>query len=138
METLPFSDAAFEGVIAYNVIYHTTLVGMRRVLAEIRRTLRPGGSFYATVIAREDSKVADCRTDIRTGKCEEIEPFTFIYRRDAPGDKYLPHHYCDAAELDALLDGFAVDDLNLKRVTYTDDDGAEQIGAHYHIQARRL
>lgn len=135
---LPFPDRIFDGLIAYNVIYHTTLPGMRRILAEMHRVLSPEGQLYATIISRDDSKVAGYQADIETGKCQEIEPFTFIYPRDAPDDKYLPHHYCDEAELRTLLTGFVIDDLCLTRVEYTDRDGVVQTGVHYHVQARRV
>jgi SAM-dependent methyltransferase len=138
MELFPFSNSTFDGVLAYNVIYHATVIGMRRVLAGIRRVLRPDGWLYVTIISREDSKVAGYRADIEMGKCQEIEPFTFIYPRDAPDDKYLPHHYCDEAELRTLLTDFAVDDLSLMRVEYADEDGVIQTGVHYHVQARRV
>jgi tellurite methyltransferase len=138
METIPFPDCAFDGLIAYNVVYHTTAAGMRRVLAEVRRVLRPRGRLYVTVNARDESKIACYRADIETGKCQEIEPFTFVYLREAPDDQHLPHHYCDEAELRALLADFVVDDLGLVREECTDDDGVIQTGAHYHVQARRL
>jgi SAM-dependent methyltransferase len=139
MGALPFSDCTFDGLVAYHVIYHATLAGMRGVLAEVRRVLRPGGRLYVTAIAREDSKVAIYQADVRAGKCREIEPFTFIYPRfdDAPDDKYLPHHYCDEAELRDLLAGFVIDDLRLDRREYVDGDGELQIGVHYHAQVRR-
>jgi tellurite methyltransferase len=110
MGALSFSDCTFDGLVAYNVVYHATLAGMQDVLGEVRRVLRPGGRLYVTVIARDDSKVAACQADVRVGKCREIEPFTFVYPRfdDAPDDKYLPHHYCDEAELHALLADFAI------------------------------
>ena len=138
MGRLPFFDCTFDGLIAYNVIYHATLAGMRQVLAEIRRVLEPGGRFYATIIAREDSKVSVCQADVKAGKCHEIEPFTFVYPRfgDAPDDKFLPHHYCDEAELHSLLADFAVDELYLDRREYG-EDGALHVGVHYHVQARR-
>lgn len=138
MGTLPFPDCTFDGLIAYNVIYHATLAGMRRILAEIRRVLRPGGWLYATIVAREDSKVATCQSVVRAGKCREIEPFTFVYPRfgDAPDDKFLPHHYCDETELHALLADFVIDDLRLDRREYV-DDGRPQVGVHYHVQVRR-
>jgi SAM-dependent methyltransferase len=139
MGTLPFPNCAFDGLVAYNVVYHATLAGMRRILAEVRRVLRPGGRFYTTIIAREDSKVAICRADVQAGKCHETEPFTFVYPcfDDAPDDKYLPHHYCDEAELLILFADFAVDALRLDRREYVDDGGELQVGVHYHVQARR-
>ncbi|MCK4316919.1 MAG: class I SAM-dependent methyltransferase, partial [Anaerolineae bacterium] len=137
METFPFSDRAFDGLVAFHVIHHTTAAGMRRVLAEMRRVLNPGGRFYASIVAREESNIARYRADVETGKCQEIEPFTFIYLRDAFSDKYLPHHYCDEAELRTLLAGFVVDDLRLVRDEYTCEDGITYVSTHYHVQARR-
>jgi tellurite methyltransferase len=139
MGRLPFPSSAFDGLVAYNVVYHTTLTGMRQVLVEVRRVLRPGGRLYATIIDREDSKVAVSHADVEGGKCHEIEPFTFVYPRlgDAPDDKYLPHHYCDEAEVYDLLAGFDIDDLGLDRREYDDGEGECHVGVHYHVQACR-
>lgn len=137
MAGIPFPDCTFDGLVAYNVIYHTTVAGMNQVLAEVGRVMRPEGRLYATIIARQDSRVAGYRTNAAAGKCVEIEPFTFIYPRDAPGDKYLPHHYSDETEVRDFIAGFILDDLHLVRVEYADEDGSIQTGAHYHIQARR-
>ena len=139
METFPFSDRAFDGLVAFHVIHHTTAAGMRRVLAEMRRVLNPGGRFYASIAAREESNIVRYQADVETGKCQEIEPFTFVYLRAAPDDKYLPHHYCDEAELCTLLTGFVVDNLlRLVREEYAEEGGVIHVSAHYHVQARRL
>jgi SAM-dependent methyltransferase len=135
MRTLPFPDSFFDGLLAYNVIYHATVAGMQQTVDEIRRVLCPGGWLYLTAIARTDSKVTGYRADIETGTCQEIEPFTFIYLDDAPGDKYLPHHYCDEAEIRDLLADFVIKDVHLDRREYTDAAGM-QVGVHYHVQAR--
>lgn len=137
MGTLPFPNNTFDGLVAYNVVYHATLAGMRQVLAEMCRVLRPGGGLYITIIAREDSKVATCQADVKAGKCHEIEPFTFVYPHldDAAGDKHLPHHYCDDVELRDLLADFVVDDLYLDRQGYVADDGSARSSVHYHVQA---
>jgi SAM-dependent methyltransferase len=137
MRTLPFPDATFDGLLAYNVIYHATVAGMQQTVSEIRRVLCPGGWLYITAIACSDSKVASYRADIETGKCQEIEPFTFVYLYDAPADKYLPHHYCDEEEVRDLLTGFAIKDVRLDHREYADSEGM-QVGVHYHVQARLL
>lgn len=137
MGMIPVPDSVFDGLIAYNVFYHATVAGMWGILSEIRRVLCPNGRFYATAISREDSKVAGYHADVEAGKCLEIEPFTFVYPHDAPDDKYLPHHYSDEVEVRTFLTGFALDDVYLKRVEYT-EDGIVRTGAHYHVQARRL
>jgi SAM-dependent methyltransferase len=139
MGAFPFADHAFDGLIAYHVIYHATLAGMQRVLAEVRRVLCPGGRLYVTMLSREDDRVAIHQGDVKAGKCREIEPFTFIYPHiaDAPGDKYLPHHYCDEAGLHSLLADFVIDDLRIDRREHVNEDGTSRFSAHYHAQARR-
>jgi ubiquinone/menaquinone biosynthesis C-methylase UbiE len=44
---MPFDDAQFDGVIAFQVMHHIP-AGWRQVVAEIARTLRPGGWFVIT------------------------------------------------------------------------------------------
>jgi SAM-dependent methyltransferase len=139
MGRFPFPSFTLDGLLAYNVVYHATLAGMRQILGEIGRVLRPGGRLYATIIGRDDSKVAVSQADVRAGKCREIETFTFVYPRlgDAPDDKFLPHHYCDEAEVYDLLTGFDIDVLDLDRREYDDRDGERHVGVHYRVQARR-
>jgi SAM-dependent methyltransferase len=137
METFPFPDRAFNGLVAFHAIYHNTLAGMRRTLAEVQRILRPGAWLYLTAIPRDEGRITTYQAEIAAGQCREIEPFTFVWPHET-GDKSLPHHLCDEAELRDLLAGFAVDNLSLVRRKYIDDDGKSQVSAHYHVQARRL
>jgi SAM-dependent methyltransferase len=42
---LPFAGASFDGVLANHMLYHVREIG--RAVAEVRRVLRPGGTFLA-------------------------------------------------------------------------------------------
>jgi SAM-dependent methyltransferase len=139
MSRLPFPSCTFDGLIAYNVVYHTTLAGMRQILAEMRRVLQPGGRLYASFIAREDSKVGVYQADVKAGRCHELESFTFVYPQvgDAPEDKFLPHHYCDEAEVHDLLADLNIDMVDLDRREYSDGEGEPHVSVHYRVQARR-
>lgn len=44
-ESIPFPDGMFDAVTAYSVLHHIEDLG--RVFREVRRTLKPGGVFYA-------------------------------------------------------------------------------------------
>jgi ubiquinone/menaquinone biosynthesis C-methylase UbiE len=44
-ESLPFPDKTFDAVTAYSLLHHIENLG--RVFREVRRTLKPGGFFYA-------------------------------------------------------------------------------------------
>ncbi len=139
MAFLPFADGSFDALLAFHVIYHTTLGGLRNVLAEIHRILRPGGRLYLTMIARWEENIARYRADVVQGIALEPEPFTFIYIQDAPSDKDIPHHYCDEEEVRDLLAAFEIESLVPVRTDYTDTDraGVRYTSLHYHIQACR-
>lgn len=137
MDHPPFASTSFDGVLAFNVIYHTTLAGLRRIRAQIYRILRPGGLLYLTFLGRVDENIARCRADVTRGICREVEPFTFIYLREAHGDKYLPHHYCDEDEVRDLLADFELEEILPVRSEYTDEDDIHWVSLHYHVRAHR-
>ncbi len=136
MTDLPYPDHSFDGVLAFFVVYHGTRTEIQRALAGVRRVLAPGGRFYVTFIARDQELDEQLRADMAAGRCVEIEPFTFMARADVEGDKELPHHYSDEAEVRALLADFVIDELYLDRET-PDDQGGWRSRMHYHVQARK-
>lgn len=125
MTAVPFPDRHFDGVVAFNVIYHGDLSVVRATLWEIRRVLKPGGLFQATMLSRRNH---GC------GVGTEIAPGTFI--RDAvpadgeDADKVHPHFYCDAGELTALLEGFEPWSLR-------DVEHGRSGSWHWHLLAER-
>jgi tellurite methyltransferase len=137
MARLPFADATFDALLAFNVIYHATKDGLRAVLAEIRRVLNPGGHLFVTFLGRLERNISRYRADVARGACLEPEPFTFVYLEDPFEDKYLPHHYCDEAELGDLLAEFEPEGLVPFHSEFTDERGVHHESLHYHVQARR-
>ena len=49
MLEFPYSDENFDCILAMNVISHTDLEGFKKILSEIKRTLKDGGEVYFTV-----------------------------------------------------------------------------------------
>ncbi|HID83556.1 MAG TPA: class I SAM-dependent methyltransferase [Anaerolineales bacterium] len=62
MTRLPFADGAFDALLSFHVVYHTTRQGLRAVLAEARRVLRSGGRLYLTFLGRVEENIARQRT----------------------------------------------------------------------------
>lgn len=62
-ESLPFSDAYFDAVVAKDILEH--LQKPWRTLAEIRRLLKPGGIVLASVICYRDKRIWNDYTHIR-------------------------------------------------------------------------
>ena len=124
MTDLPFADASFDHVLAWNVIYHGDENVVRRTLSEIARVLRPGGSFMATMLSARRLPVEQARARGRA-----ISRNTWVF--EGPGDKIHPHYFCTAPDLLSLLWGFEVFTLY--------DRPHEKPGSwHWHLLAERL
>ncbi|MCG8593769.1 MAG: class I SAM-dependent methyltransferase [Kiloniellales bacterium] len=93
---LPFDDASFNYVLAYNVIHHGDRDAVRSSLVEVRRVLRIGGVFQATLLSRRSAARS-------TGI--EVSPNTYIWR-DGDTDHQHPHYFCDGRDLSAFLGDF--------------------------------
>lgn len=120
MTDLPFADGAFDYVLAWNVIYHGDPAVVRRAIAEIRRVLRPGGTYQGTMLSKRNVTFARGR---------EVAPDTWVL--DGVSDKSHPHYYCNARELVALFDGFELRSLY--------DAEHETPGTfHWHVVAERI
>lgn len=92
---LPFDDAAFDLVVAFNVVHHGHKADVAASFAEIRRILRIGGVVHATLLSKRS---AATMTGI------EVSPDTYIWEH-GEGDHRHPHCFCDRSELEAMLAG---------------------------------
>ncbi|MEO3814443.1 class I SAM-dependent methyltransferase [Sphaerisporangium sp. B11E5] len=86
---LPFADASFDYVLAWNVVYHGDEDVLARVLAEVGRVLRPGGLYQATMISKRNAQY---------GRGTEISPNTYV-QEDGPEDKQHPHLFSDEHDI---------------------------------------
>lgn len=125
MDKLPFDDGAFDHLVSWNVIYHGDEDILLRTIAEIRRVLKPGGTYIGTMLS---ARRLPSEREKAPGR--EISRNTWVF--DAPGtDKIHPHYFCDAADLLALFSGFEV--LRLE------DREHEKPGSyHWHLTMERL
>ncbi|MCV6595219.1 MAG: class I SAM-dependent methyltransferase [Silicimonas sp.] len=125
MDDLPFEDGSFDHVLSWNVIYHGDENILLRTISEIRRVLKPGGTYLGTMLSKRRLPFERERYPGR-----EISRNAWVF--DAPGtDKIHPHYFCNAAELLALFSGFEC--LRLEDLEH------ENIGSfHWHLTMERL
>lgn len=125
MDKLPFEDHAFDHLLSWNVIYHGNEDVLLRTIGEIRRVLKPGGSFMGTMLSKRRLPHERSRY---TGR--EISRNAWVF--DAPGtDKTHPHYFCSAAELLALFSGFEC----LKLEDYVHEKPGSW---HWHLTMEKL
>lgn len=125
MHALPFADHSFDHVLSWNVIYHGDEDILLRTIGDIRRVLKPGGTYLGTMLSK---RRLPCETAKYPGR--EISRNAWVF--DAPGtDKMHPHHFCTAAELLALFSGF--------ECRWLEDREHETPGSwHWHLVMERL
>jgi SAM-dependent methyltransferase len=120
MTDLPFADAGFDYVLAWNVIYHGDGAIVDRCIAEIRRVLRPGGLFQGTMLSKRNGNF---------GAGREVAADTFVI--DGVDDKAHPHFYCDAAGTVARFCGFEM-------LSLVDREHRKPGSWHWHLLAERV
>lgn len=125
MHELPFEDGSFDHVLSWNVIYHGNEDILLRTIAEIRRVLKPGGTYLGTMLSKR-------RLPHETAKYKGHEISRNAWVFDAPGtDKIHPHYFCSAAELLALFSGF-------EPLSLTDQEHEKPGSWHWHLVMERL
>ena len=126
MTALPYADGAFDAVFAYHVISHTDTAGIRKIIGEIARVLRPGGELYATLCSKET-------WSFRDAGYPRLDANTIVKTDDGP-EKDVPHFY---ATLDELFDLFHA--FEIEQIRHVDDcyfAGRKQNSKHYYLSAR--
>jgi len=121
----PFADAAFDAVVAYNVVYHARRAEIESMLAQIRRILRPRGLLFVTFKSTLDAEY---------GRGTELAPFTWA--PDAGIEQGVAHYYVDEAEAKRLLAEFELLSLVHKQELPV-AGGSERHRAHWVVSACR-
>jgi SAM-dependent methyltransferase len=114
MNALPWEDNTFDGAFAISTIHHHRRAGIVESLREARRVLKPGGLLLVDFPSTDTLQYQRARRQVNEGVLVEVEPNTFVSERtDLPehDDEFLPHHFCDEADLRDLLCDF--DSVNL-------------------------
>jgi len=125
MDQLPFEDRSFDHLLSWNVIYHGDETILLNTINEIRRVLKPGGTFLGTMLSKRRLPFEQAKYPGR-----EISRNAWVF--DAPGtDKIHPHYFCNAAELLALYTGF--------ETLWLEDREHDKPGSyHWHLKMERL
>ncbi len=108
MTALPFKTSVFHAVIAWDVVFHSTVRGILATIQGVHRSLSDNGLFLVTFNSIESSDRLRARRAVATSEGEELEPETYVVPGD-PLDKALPHHYATEREIRTrLLAGFDI------------------------------
>ena len=126
MQELPYPTHSFDAIFAYHVISHTDSLGIRKILKEISRVLKPGGEVYMTFCSKETWSYRDAGYP-------QYDANTVIKTDDGP-EKGVFHFYVDLDDIIALLFDFEIESIR-----HIDDcylAGHRQNSKHYFVLAR--
>lgn len=124
MTELPLPDGSCDQALGWNVIYHGDESVVRQSISEIRRVLKPGGTFLGTMLSARRLPVEQAKMPGR-----EISRNTWVF--DGEDDKVHPHYFCGAEDLLDLFDGF--------EPWRIEDKEHETSGSwHWHLLMERL
>jgi len=129
MLSLPYADGSFDCLFAYHVISHTDTIGMKKIMSEIKRVVKPQGEIYITLCSKETWSFAEAGFP-------KIDENTVRKTEDGP-EKDVPHLYVN---LDDVIDLFNDIGFELLRIRHTDDcyyDGGKRNSKHYFILATK-
>jgi SAM-dependent methyltransferase len=113
MTRLPWPEGTFDAALSTSTIHHALRANIRRTLSEVWRILKPGGLFLVDFPCTDRADYTFMRAEVAAGHVVEVEPNTFVDERpdsDDP-DGFLPHHYCDEADVRDLLSRFTIERL---------------------------
>jgi tellurite methyltransferase len=111
MDRLPWEDDTFDGALSTSTIHHLRREGIMKALNEVKRVLKPGGTFIADFPCTDTLEYQGMRRQVAAGELTEVEPNTFVDLRpitDPMDDLFLPHHFCDEADVRDLMSGFEI------------------------------
>ena len=123
MISLPYKDDSFDCLLAYHVISHTDTAGIKKILSEIKRTVKSGGELYVTLCSKNAWSYKEAGFPV-------LDENTVIKVEDGP-ENGIPHFFADAKSIPALFEGIKLVDLQ-----HTQDmivDGKEYGSWHYFI-----
>lgn len=125
MMKLPFANDAFDRVFSYHVISHQDTKGVRKVINEITRVLKPGGKVFLTLCSKEHYAFSDDRFP-------HIDANTVLKTEGAEVD--VPHFFADINALKMLFC-----DYSFEKVRHITEcamgEGESRERCHYYIEA---
>lgn len=100
MLSLPYNNQSFDCLFAYHVISHTDSIGIKKIISEIERVLKPNGEVYLTFCSKES-------TEFTENWFPKLDKNTLISQDEA--EKGIPHFYADLNDLKDLLVNFNIE-----------------------------
>ncbi len=128
MLELPYADTSMDCILCRNVISHSDTEGVKKVISEIRRVLRPQGECYLTLGSKETWGFKQTDWPL-------IDENTRLRMEEGP-EWRTPHFYADYELCKELFKDFEIIFINHVEDFY-ESDGKTYSSWHYHLLIRK-
>lgn len=126
MMELPYEDDSFDAIYAYHVISHTDTPGVKKVISEITRILKPEGEIFLTLCSKDSWSFKDAGFP-------KIDPNTVIKTNEGP-EKDIPHFYVTMEDIFDLFSDYEIG--NIRHIDSCYFEGKKQNSKHYYFSAK--
>lgn len=127
MLSLNYSNQSFDCIFAYHVISHTDSIGIKKVISEIERVLKPNGQVYLSFCSKES-------TEFIESKSNRLDQNTLICQREI--ERGIPHFYADLNNIKELLGNFNIELIKHTEYFYSNfDPNNRRREKHYYVTA---
>ena len=125
MLSLPYESDLFDCLIAFHAIYHTDDTGIKKVISEIKRVLKPGGEAYITFNSQNSSA-------FKNSENKHLTRNTIF--KTAGHEANIPHYYATKEGIENLLRDFQIIEFSYKEEYWQTE---KYTGAHYHVLVKK-
>ncbi len=105
---LPFDDNYFDVIISYGVLDHISFSAAKKAIKEINRVCNTGGYVYLSLRSTSASEF---------GRGKKTDKNTFVLQ--VGQEKGVIQHYFDMKEIEELMRGFKVFDIELGETVFS-------------------
>lgn len=129
MLVLPYSDKSFDCVFAYHVISHSDSIGIKKIIGEIERVLKPNGAVYLSFSSKGT-------TDFIESVRPKVDDNTLLWE-GGPDIDGTPIYYASVSDITDLLKNFTINNI-FQREFYNMDDNNKSRKSEYHYVSAKL
>lgn len=128
MLSLPYTDELFDSILCRNVISHQDTCGVKKIIGELKRVLKPGGECYLTLGSKSTWGFKQTSWPL-------LDENTRLRMEEGP-EYEIPHFYADYDLIKELFKDFKIEFINHIEDFY-ESNGKTYSSFHYHVLIRK-
>lgn len=128
MLSLPYTDELFDSILCRNVISHQDTCGVKKIIGELKRVLKPDGECYLTLGSKSTWGFKQTSWPL-------LDENTRLRMEEGP-EYEIPHFYADYDLIKELFKDFKIEFINHIEDFY-ESNGKTYSSFHYHVLIRK-